>query len=186
MTIYDYHCISVTDLNAFGLVRPGRVSGRSLNLTAGRAMSRYTLSLDVIVDYQGKEPLVYLSFCRDGSRRHYQRVPLVFVPSNLKPSSGYYLFVCPETGRRCRNLYLVDESLFVSRSAFRPLYPEQKQSKTTRTLCRPIREIERIDKYENLVRNRKFRKMTYRGKPTVYAERLSRLRDIICQRRQSL
>ena len=85
---------------------------------------------------------------------------------------GFYYFVCPVTGRSCRNLYLVN-GRFVSRFAFKALYETQTESHSQRD--NPLfKTLDAWDKLEQLERQ-KYRRYTYRGKPTPYARRVDRL-----------
>lgn len=84
---------------------------------------------------------------------------------------GYFYFVCPVTGRSCRNLYLVN-GRFVSRHAFPHLYEQQTLSRSRRTDV--FRFLTYADKVEQLEQQPR-RKYTYRGKPTPFARKVERL-----------
>ena len=84
---------------------------------------------------------------------------------------GFYYFVCPVTGRSCRNLYLVN-GRFVSRHAFPHLYEQQTLSRSRRNDV--FRFLTYADKVEQLEQQPR-RKYTYRGTPTPFARKVERL-----------
>ena len=104
---------------------------------------------------------------------HTYDVALRWKRSNLNPESehGYYYFVCPETGNLCRKLYLVG-GRFVSRRAFRALYPVQTYSKKYRSDTRAWRDFVAVD---DLVFNQRFRREYYRGRITPYGRKVEKL-----------
>ena len=70
-------------------------------------------------------PVVILTYHADG-QFVMQEIELAAVPSNLK-RGHYWVFVCPQSGRRCKSLYLID-GLFRHRSAVRGVfYKEQAE-----------------------------------------------------------
>ena len=107
-----------------------------------------------------------------------QTVQLRWRSSNLdkgvtwEKGRGFYYFVCPVTGRSCRNLYLVN-GRFVSRFAFKALYETQAESHSQRhnPLFKTLDAWDRLEKLER----QKYRRYTYRGKPTPYARQVERL-----------
>ncbi len=129
-------------------------------------------SVGVGVDLRGV-PVLYLSFIHDGDNVE-QTIRLMFKHSNLNPEAdfGYYYFVCPVTGKCCRNLYLVN-GRFVSRFAFRPMYRKQVMSKRERG---NYALVDYTLKAEELERTGTRRKSYYRGNPTPYKTRLDAYR----------
>ena len=104
-------------------------------------------------------------------------IKLMFQQSNLNGNGrGYYYFVCPVTGRRCRKLYLVN-GRFVGRAAFRPLYPQQTQSRKQRnsTVSKRLELLIAVDRYQR----QRFRRETYKGKQTAYGRKVAKLLDLM-------
>ncbi|MEH6405997.1 MAG: hypothetical protein V7767_01830 [Leeuwenhoekiella sp.] len=61
------------------------------------------------------------------------KVNLVSIPSNIGNGKIWY-FLCPETNKRCRNLYSIG-GYFLHRKAFKgAMYESQKQSKKWRAI----------------------------------------------------
>ena len=96
-----------------------------------------------------------------------QTVAVRFRVANYGERWRVPVFVCPETGRECRNLYFVG-GRFVSRFAFRGLYRSQTVTKSRRAADR-----------ERVAERRLFalldetnRRRIYKGRPTRYARQL--------------
>lgn len=87
--------------------------------------------------------------------------------SNLGIGGYYYYFLCPETGRRCRYLYLYGGK-FVSRFAIpKVAYPSQEyRSKLARSLDVLLNVSDLVE--------RRYGKEHYRGKLTPYGKKLLR------------
>lgn len=84
--------------------------------------------------------------------------------SNLGKGRIWY-FLCPETNKRCRKLYLIG-GYFLHREAFKGcMYESQSKSKNDILLSKRVGSYFALsDLYEEL--NRKYFKRTYNGKPT--------------------
>ncbi len=103
------------------------------------------------------------------------KINLVSVQSNLGNGEVLY-FECPVTKNRCRILYMAYGShIFKSREAYshRLYYPSQMYSR----LEYPAIQSNRLEKTINEIRNQKYLKLEYDGKPTRTAKRLEVLRD---------
>jgi len=166
-TIEDLLRFSVADLKRLGYIQPGRaVEGV---LTWFGVDGRPTAEIRVTFDANPDAPAMRLRFNCDGRPVDYW-TRLVFMPSRLN-RGGYYMFVCPVTGRNCRKLYFVG-GRFVSRFAFRALYEKQTQSRAQRKAMRDYLElIDRIDQ----IQSARYRKETYRGKPTPYGRHVEKV-----------
>lgn len=168
-TIDEYLTLSVTDLKRLGILRPRHLADGTVTWKTG---DRVEASICVMADTR-TVPVCYLSYSYDGAPVA-ERIRLMFKHSNLNPEGehGYYYFVCPDTGKCCRKLYNVC-GRFVSRSAFRALYPQQAQSRKARATLRGFSAL--LD-YDRLSETR-YRKETYRGRPTPYGRKLQRIWD---------
>ena len=95
---------------------------------------------------------------------------MVSIPSNLGKGHVWY-FLCPLTGKRCRNLYLVGER-FLHREAFTGcLYEKQTYSSSRRSLNKLFEKAFGAETlYAQLYKNHF--KTHYAGKPTKRYERL--------------
>ncbi|AUC16842.1 hypothetical protein BTO06_17570 [Tenacibaculum sp. SZ-18] len=102
------------------------------------------------------------------------KVFLAFLPSNLGKGEVCY-FVCPETNKRCRKLYLINGK-FLHREAFSGvMYESQIQSKKLRFFKKEFENHFKLEKYYAEV-YRKYFKPCYNGKET---KRYKKLRNYI-------
>ena len=159
-TIDDYLTLSVTDLKRLGFLNPRELKSGVVSWKRGE---RTTAQVQVITDTRAL-PMCYLFYAYEGESRRAE-IRLMFKHSNLDPEGkhGYYYFVCPVTGDYCRKLYAVDGQ-FMGRAAFRPLYPQQAQSRKQRTETELLGVLLKYDELQNS----RYRKDFYRGKPTPY------------------
>lgn len=165
-TIEDYLKLDIADLVRLGFIRPRSARGGDVTWKRGTTT---TAQIYVKVDTTAA-PMCYLSYSYNGEPRQ-ESIRLLFKRSNLAPGSerGYYYFVCPATGKCCRKLYAVG-GRFISRSAFRPLYPLQALSRKQRE---EIAYYDGLYKLDELQQSR-YRKEFYRGKPTRYRRKMER------------
>lgn len=115
--------------------------------------------------YAAKEGKLRLSCLIDG-KPYQEEIRIEQRESNLGVGGHYYYFLCPQTGRRCRYLYLYG-GRFVSRYAIpRVAYPCQRyRSKLTRSL-----EVF----FGAASTEKRYGKEQYRGKLTPYGKKLLR------------
>ena len=120
---------------------------------------KYTIIAETDPDFQ----IIAFRFmcCYDGKNR-IQRAALQYEPSNLGLNPIPY-FVCPYTGRRCRNIY-TDGKVFISRWGFNHTYSQRNRSKKWRELDKILRSTKEPE--------RKYRKTHYRNKITPYGKKL--------------
>ena len=76
----------------------------------------------------------------EGQCRH-QKIYLRGEPSNLKPETYVWYFVCPHTGKNCRTLY-TDGKVITSRHAFRHTYSSRNKSHKWREMEKILRTME--------------------------------------------
>lgn len=172
-TIQDYLRLSLTRCKALGYFVPNATAEGVLTWGQGS---------DVIASVRFTTDTVNhrctIAYRKADGEQVTQTVWLRWRSSNLdknvntwERTRGYYYFVCPVTGRSCRNLYLVN-GRFVSRHAFPNLYEQQTLSRKRRTDV--FRFLTYADKVEQLEQQPR-RKYTYRGKPTPFARKVERL-----------
>ena len=160
--IGDLLSLTITDLKRAGYIMPGQYRTGPITWERdGREIGSITVCVDTTA---GRVPSVRFAFNHNGTPADYSAA-LRFTPSNLN-RGGYYLFICPVTGRSCRKLYFVG-GRFISRFAFRALYSVQAQS--------PADRYADAKQSEQQALNAPRRKWKYKGKPTRYALRVERL-----------
>lgn len=109
------------------------------------------------------ENYLELDYKYNDQPRKYQ-IPLVSVPSNLGKGSIWY-FLCPQTQKRCRKLYLIG-GYFLHRTAFNGcMYSSQTKSKVWRQLDALLGNHFILDEYYLEIYSKHFKKH-YKGKPT--------------------
>ena len=169
MTINDFISLSVTDCKRLGHFRPNAKTSGVIKFTRGGSC---IASIGFATDTTQTVPVALFSYTHNGTPWDYF-VTLRFTPSNLNNGTGYYLFVCPVTGRSCRKLYLIG-GRFVSRFALgKILYESQTKSRREKTggIFRHLADIAALDNLET----QPYRKPAYRGKLTRYGQKIAKL-----------
>lgn len=87
-------------------------------------------------------------------------IRLTSIPSNIG-NGKIWLFICPETGKHCRKLYLIGK-YFSHKTAYKKIYYE---SQTHSPIDRILYKFPKADKAKKLIESKYFRK-NYKGKPT--------------------
>lgn len=122
-----------------------------------------TGSVSIMVNTQNKNPYIELDYNYRDEHRNY-KVKLVSMSSNLGKGLIWY-FLCPQTKKRCRKLYLIN-GYFLHREAFNGcLYETQTLSKKYRKLDKTFGVYFRTDDLCSQLYKKYFKK-TYAGKPT--------------------
>lgn len=165
-TIEDYIRLTVKDCKRLGFFTPRADTSGVVRWTQG---ANVVASIGFETHLSGVVPYAVLTYNYKGTPVRTE-LTLRFKPSNLKSETGYYYFVCPVTGLSCRNLYLVN-GRFVSRTAFRPLYRIQAESHPRRGDS--LHFLREIAKYEDMT-TEKYRRLTYKGKPTPYGRKVTK------------
>lgn len=167
--INDYLSISVTDCKRLGYFRPNAKTSGEINFTRGGSR---IASIGFATDTTKPVPVALFSYTYNGTPVDYF-LTLRFTPSHLNNGTGYYLFVCPVTGRSCRKLYLIG-GRFVSRFALvKPVYESQTKSRREKKggIFRLLADNVALD---NLTAQ-PYRKPTYRGQLTRYGRKVAKL-----------
>lgn len=162
--IEEYIRLTVGDCKRLGYFAPKAKTAGVVRWVQG---TEEIASIRFGTNLTGAVPYAVFDYAYKGTPVHTE-VTLRFHPSNLNGETGYYYFVCPVTGLSCRNLYLV-EGRFVSRSAFRPLY--RTQAETKRPLS--LRTYAALLKYGQLA-EAKYRRLTYKGNTTPYGRKVEK------------
>ena len=172
-TFYDeVKTITITKLKEWKYLIPDSV--KSGTVTWSRNGSPYA-SIGIQVNTFAERPFLVLDYKWNGEPVNY-KVYLITLPSNLGKGKVWY-FICPNTGKRCRNLYMVSK-YFLHRNAFNgAMYEKQTYSKNSRGQIQLLERLLVNEKaYEELY-SKHFKKY-YNGKPTKRYMKLCRqIRD---------
>ncbi len=158
--------LNIGSLRRFGYLKANRLKEGSIEWTRGETQKEsIRISVDMI------EGWVQLDYKIYGKQMNY-RVSLVSVPSNLGFGRLWY-FICPETGNRCRKLYLIGER-FLSRYAYpSTMYSKQIEAKGWRELRGAMEAADACKKFLKTPYARPF----YNGQITSRYQRLLNRRD---------
>lgn len=162
--------IHISKLKEWEYLKSGQVKSGVLNWSRnGNEIG----SISIKADTQNSQPYIELDYTfRDEPRKY--KVYLVSVPSNLGKGKLWY-FLCPQTNKRCRKLYLVG-GYFLHREAFKGcMYASQTRSKTWRGWEKSFGSYFDADECYDEIYSKHFKKY-YRGKPTKrYAKLLRKI-----------
>ncbi len=119
--------------------------------------------ISILVNTYNEQPYIELDYKYRGISRNY-KVFLTSTHSNLNKGKIWY-FICPQTKKRCRKLYLID-GYFLHREAFNGcMYETQTKSKKYRYHNKVLELYFKIDNLNNELYKKNFKKM-YAGNPT--------------------
>lgn len=120
-------------------------------------------SIRVEVKISESDSYIYFDYSSKGEPRNY-KVKIIRKNSNLGKGIIYY-FLCPQTKKLCRKLYL-NGGYFLHRSAFKNLmYAKQIESKKYRALTSTFEKAFIPDEVHEIM-YKKYFKTHYNGKPT--------------------
>lgn len=172
----DLLTLDLATCRRLGFLTPGTWATGTVNWSRG---GYRTAAVRLTTDTRNGADCVQLQYNISGEP-HETNLTLRWHPSNLKPNTGYYYFVCPATGRSCRKLYLYGGQ-FVSRYAFRALYPQQAEShsKSNYFLGSP-KLWAAYDRFNKLT-SRPHRRETHRGRLTPWGRQVYKALAIIDQ-----
>ena len=150
----EVKAITTGGLKRLGYLQPGAIVRGSYRWTRGGEPSGWiTVAVSwpdryIDLDYKyGDKPINY-------------RIKLECIPTHFGGSNWY--FICPATGKRCRNLYGIGE-YFLSRFAYpSAMYSSQTESKRTREMLRAFRCLD----LQSDFLNKRHARTTYKGKLT--------------------
>jgi len=160
-SLYD-ECktLTISKLKEWGYMEPETIRTGTVHWSRGN--ERYA-SISIQVNMFATHPYLELNYKCDEMPIKY-RVNLVSISSNINRAKIWY-FLCPNTHKRCRKLYMVN-TYFLHREAFKgAMYEKQTYSKNTRqqfALWGRLFDSEKI--YEEIYS--KYFKTHYSGRPT--------------------
>ncbi len=160
-TLYnDLKTVSISFLKNHGYLKPNqRQSG---TITWSRNGNK-TASISIKVNTNLESLYIELDYNYNDEPRNY-KIKLIPTPSNLNRGTIWY-FICPQTNKRCRKLYLIG-GYFLHREAFSGcMYETQTQSKRSRYLDKKIGAYFRTEQLFEQLYKKHFKKQ-YAGKPT--------------------
>lgn len=154
------------------LTSHGTQRGVTSWITNGEVQS----TINIEVTYTEYEAYIIFDYKCNGEPKRY-KVNLVSRVSNLGKGVIWF-FVCPSTGKLCRNLYL-NSGYFLHRTAFKSMmYSKQIESKKFRNLSKVFGAyFIRDEVYSELYK--KYFKTHYNGKPTKRYLKLKKQIDIV-------
>lgn len=152
--------INISKLKEWGYLNPEQIKSGAI---AWSRNGNRIGSISTTVNTHNEQFYIVLDYKYKDKPRNY-KIKLVSVPSNLGKGVLWY-FLCPETNKRCRKLYLID-GFFFHREAFKGvMYECQTYSKKVRSIEKELRYYFSLEGcYKEL--NKKYFKKNYKGKPT--------------------
>lgn len=155
-----------------GYLEPASIKSGAIHWS--RNDERYA-SIGIVVNTFTDRPYLELNYNCNKAPISY-KVYLVSISSNIGKGKVWY-FVCPSTGKRCRKLYMI-QTYFLHRKAFTgAIYEKQTYSKKARQQIKVLSWYLGIDKIDEEMYSRHFRKQ-YAGEPTKrYLQLLKKLKQ---------
>ncbi len=152
--------ISISKLKEWEYLNPEQIKSGTVNWSRN---GNPTGSISIQVNTKSEQPYIELDYKYRDEPRNY-KVYLTSTPSNLNRGEIWY-FICPQTKKRCRILYLIG-GYFLHREAFNGcMYETQAQSKKYRQLDKTLGVYFKSDNLYSELHKRNFKK-SYAGKPT--------------------
>jgi hypothetical protein len=152
--------LSVAFLKQYGYL--GSDSIKSGTVHWSRNGERFA-SISIAVNTFAECPYLELDYKCNGEPIKY-KVYLVAVPSNIGKGKVWY-FLCPNVGKRCRKLYMIN-TYFLHRTAFKgAMYEKQTYSKNARQQMKVWDKLFCCDNLYEQLYSKHFKKK-YRGQPT--------------------
>jgi len=132
--------ISITKLKEWEYLNLEQIKSGTLTWISN---GNETGSISIQVNTHNAQPYIELDYKYRDEPRNY-KVRLVSMPSNLGKGFFWY-FLCPQTNKRCRKLYLIS-GYFLHREAFNGcMYETQTQSKCYRQMAKLFQHSFRAD-----------------------------------------
>lgn len=159
--LYDEcRTITITKLKEWKYLKPDVVKQGTISWSRNEVVHS---RIDITVNTFSSEPYVELDYkCNNEPIRY--KVYLISKPTNINKGVQWF-FVCPNTGKHCRKLYMIS-TYFLHRTAFKgAMYEKQTYSKRARDEYSLFAKLfNRENAYETIY-SKYFTKF-YKGKPT--------------------
>jgi hypothetical protein len=173
-TLYDEALqLSISKLKGWGYLEPPQIKRSTINWSRNDDPAG---SISVLINTFSEQPYIELDYKYKEAPRKY-KVYLTLIPSNLNKGKIWY-FICPQTKKRCRKLYLID-GYFLHREAFKgSMYKCQTRSRDNRHLDKTFWAYLEIEPLYSELQKKHFKK-TYAGKPTKkYLKLIQQIQEI--------
>lgn len=152
--------LNITRLKEWGYLKPEQIKSGTIHWSI---RGKEIACISIKSNTRTIDPFIELNYLYKDEPRNY-KVSLVCLPSNLGKGHIWY-FLCPETNKRSRKLYLVG-GYFLHRDAFNGcMYDSQTKSKKWRDMEKVYGSYFDCDKYFKELYSKHFKKF-YNGKPT--------------------
>lgn len=152
--------LNISNLKSWGYIEPKQTKSGTIKWSFE---GNHTASISILVNTKSENPYIELDFKYKGIPRKY-KVYLISTQSNINKGDIWY-FICPQTKKRCRKLYLID-GYFLHREAFKSsMYESQTKSKKNRQIDKVFEVYFKSDNLYSELYKKNFKK-TYAGKPT--------------------
>ena len=160
-TLFDeMKTVSISFLTKHQYLKPNQWQRGTITYSSN---GNKTGSISIQVNTQSEQPYIELDYkCNEAPIKY--RVQLFSALSNLGKGVVWY-FVCPNTGKSCRKLYLANTYFYHRSAVMGCMYEKQTQSKKCRYLDRTIGLYFRSDQLFEQLYKKHFKKQ-YAGKPT--------------------
>lgn len=156
----DAKRISITDLRKWGYLTQGRCMSGTITW---RREGEVTGSVGLAVDMRGENPCIEFCYTLNGEPVQY-RIYFDEVASNLGKGTIWY-FLCPQTMKRCRVLYLHRGRFIHREGCTETMYRKQTYSPRTRALVRLLDAHLEAEEAETAMYGKHFR-THYKGRQT--------------------
>jgi hypothetical protein len=152
--------IHISKLKGWGYLDPEQIKSGTINWSRnGNPIG----NISIKVNTQSEQPYIELDYKYRDEPRNY-KVYLTSTPSNLNRGEIWY-FLCPQTKKRCRKLYLIG-GYFLHREAFNGcMYETQIKSKKQREIFKIIDHFSNLNNLYDEMYKKNFKK-SYARKPT--------------------
>lgn len=152
--------INISKLKGWGYLDLKQIKSGKLNWSRkGNPIG----SISIQVNTQNEQPYIELDYKYKDEPRKYKAY-LTKILSNLNRGEIWY-FICPQTKKRCRKLYLIG-GYFLHREAFNGcMYETQTESKRYRQLDKTFGAYFKSENLYSELYKKHFKK-SYAGKPT--------------------
>lgn len=152
--------INISKLKGWGYLDLKQIKSGKLNWSRkGNPIG----SISIQVNTQNEQPYIELDYKYKDEPRKYKAY-LTKILSNLNRGEIWY-FICPQTKKRCRKLYLIG-GYFLHREAFNGcMYETQTESKKYRQMDKTFGAYFKSDNLYSELYKKHFKK-SYAGKPT--------------------
>jgi hypothetical protein len=160
--------VDISFLNKHGYLKPDQWKTGSITWSRGEGhYKRITGSISIEVNTTDTQNSYLELNYKTNDKPISYRVRLVSVPSNIGKGVVWF-FICPNTGKRCRKLYMID-TYFLHRSAFQgAMYEKQTYSQNARQKIKIWSNEFDIDKIYEQIYSKHFKRNMAENRQNVF------------------